>query len=142
MGSKKGLKRSYALIYFAYTVFYLCRKNYGFWLRDLIVTVGLEKHRASLFGSVMELSYGLGKLVAGPFVDTHSPSAVLAGSLAVSASCASCAFSGNAMGGETMRRLLVELLLCVFVCWDRTSHGSILHFCVGVCAVGFELSSN
>ena len=48
---------------------------------------GLPKERGALFGSVMEMSYGAGKLLAGPLVDSCSPALVLTVSLAACALC-------------------------------------------------------
>ncbi|GBG28116.1 Sugar phosphate exchanger 3 [Hondaea fermentalgiana] len=78
---------SFALIYVSYMVFYFNRKNYAFWLNELVRTVGRPKDEVSLFGSAMELSYGAGKLIAGPFVDSAPPALVLAATLAITGLC-------------------------------------------------------
>lgn len=78
---------SFGLIYISYMVFYFCRKNYAFWLNELVRTVGRPKEEVSIFGSVMEFSYGAGKLIAGPIVDSAPPAAVLSSTLAITALC-------------------------------------------------------
>lgn len=51
---------------------------------------------ASTFGSALELSYGVGKLIAGPLVDSSSsPSFVLTASLAFSSVCNLALFSSG-----------------------------------------------
>mmetsp|Transcript_16101 Transcript_16101/g.34922 ORF Transcript_16101/g.34922 Transcript_16101/m.34922 type:complete len:362 (+) Transcript_16101:3313-4398(+) len=77
----------FVLIYVVYVAFYFDRKNYAFWLNELVTTVGKTKEEASVFGSVMEMSYGVGKLVAGPICDSLPPSIILYGSLAIASLC-------------------------------------------------------
>jgi len=87
----KGRVRAYIaffFIYVSYVSFYFNRKNYSFWFNELVTTVGMPLEQASAFGSAMELSYGIGKLVAGPVVDTAtSPALILWGTLAISSIC-------------------------------------------------------
>ncbi len=74
---------AFALMYLSYVFFYFDRKNYAFWLNELTRTVGRSKEEVSVFGSVMEMAYGVGKLVAGPLVDSTPPSIVLWSTLAL-----------------------------------------------------------
>lgn len=92
MGLRVAQVASFLLIYVSYVLFYLNRKNYAFWLNEL-VREGRRKEDVSVFGSVMELSYGVGKLAAGPLVDSTSPSTVLAGTLGLAATCNLLMFS-------------------------------------------------
>lgn len=60
------------------------RKNYGFWIHDIIskssyITVG----NVGLFGTVFEIASGGTKFLGGHFVDTHSPKWILIVALAV-----------------------------------------------------------
>ena len=69
---------NFVLIYFTYIFFYLCRKNYAFWLNELVRVEGRDKGEVSVFGSIMEMSYGAGKLITGPMLvlssfKMHSP---------------------------------------------------------------------
>lgn len=85
---------AFSLIYLSYVICYYNRKNYAIWLNDLVNTVGMSMEKASVFGSAMELSYGLGKLLAGPLVDVFSsPSLILYGTLGVSSICNLALFS-------------------------------------------------
>lgn len=86
----------FSLIYLSYVVSYLCRKNYSFWFSSLSSAAlakeneGMdERYRtsASLFGSAMEISYGVGKLLAGPVADFFPSSLLLSLSIALSAIC-------------------------------------------------------
>ncbi len=78
-----GKGTAFALMYLSYVFFYFDRKNYAFWLNELTRTVGRSKEEVSVFGSVMEMAYGAGKLVAGPLVDSTPPSVVLWSTLAL-----------------------------------------------------------
>ena len=85
----------FAALYLSYCAYYLCRKNYGFWLDALtsdandsagIPSAGVRIGKASAgsIGSAFELCSGVSKIALAVFVDTHSPSRILAGALAIS----------------------------------------------------------
>ena len=85
----QGSFLAFSLIYVSYVFFYLCKKNYAFWLLALVQQVpGFSRESASMFGTVMESVYGVGKLLGGPFVDAQpSPGKVLWMALLLSAGC-------------------------------------------------------
>ena len=63
----------------------MCRKNYGFWLDALTSYEAITNASAGSIGSAFGLCSGIGKVALAVFVDTHSPSRILAGALAASA---------------------------------------------------------
>ena len=79
----KSSLAAFALIYVSYVAFYLNRKNYSFWLTSLIEIEHLDVVAASSFGTLIELTYGASKLLAGPLADASSPKTVLCLSLFV-----------------------------------------------------------
>ena len=77
----------WALLFLSYVSFYLCRKNYAFWLRSMMTEYHMSAADVGLLGSAFELSFGIGKLAGGVVVDVMNPVVVLAASLACSAVC-------------------------------------------------------
>jgi len=78
---------AWALLFLSYVSFYVCRKNYAFWLQDMMRVYGATAAQVGLLGSVFELSFGAGKVFGGVVVDVFDPSLVLGTSLALSALC-------------------------------------------------------
>jgi len=91
---RQGL--GFTLIYAAYMFFYFNRKNYAFWLNEMI-TLGRNKEDISIFGSVMEFSYGFGKLIAGPLVDSKPPYVVLVVTLGIASLCNLLMFQSDSL---------------------------------------------
>lgn len=87
---------AFALMYVSYVAAYLNKKNYSFWLNGLVSRREMDQTSASLFGSTMELAYGVGKLAAGPLADNLPPKAVLLVSLAAAAGANALMFSSGA----------------------------------------------
>src|SRR5688572_23677406 len=78
---------TFGLLYLSYVVAYICRRNYGFWLNGLLQRGDMDSTSAAVFGSTMELSYGAGKLVAGPIADNFQAKALLIVTLGTAALC-------------------------------------------------------
>lgn len=75
----------FALLYVSYVAYYVCRKNYGFWLYGVVSHFSLSKTEVSLAGSSFEIASGISKVALSFLVDLFSPSRVLATALIVSA---------------------------------------------------------
>ncbi|KAH9261141.1 hypothetical protein BASA81_000845 [Batrachochytrium salamandrivorans] len=78
---------AFGLLYATYVVAYFCRRNYGFFLNGILQRGDLDSTSAAVFGSTMEIAYGVGKLVAGPVCDNFKPKPLLILSLLVAALC-------------------------------------------------------
>src|SRR5689334_340471 len=86
---------AFAMLYLAYVVAYICRKNYGFWLDGILQRGDMDPTSASVFGSTMELAYGIGKLAAGPLADNVDPKRLLVTTLFITASCNALMFRSD-----------------------------------------------
>lgn len=75
----------FGLLYASYCGYYVCRKNYSFWLAALISETEMTKGQAGAMGSAFEICSGISKFALAIFVDTHNPRVVLAGALFASA---------------------------------------------------------
>ena len=76
---------TFALLYIAYVTYYICRKNYGFWMHGFITNLDFKKSEISLAGSSFEITSGIAKIGLAVLVDKYSPSKILAISLILSA---------------------------------------------------------
>lgn len=83
----KASALAFGLLYATYVVAYFCRRNYGFFLNGILQRGDLDSTSAAVFGSTMEIAYGVGKLVAGPVCDNFRPKPLLILSLLVAATC-------------------------------------------------------
>jgi len=103
---------AFALIYVSYVALYrecaeqhaqhsdtsaqkVNRRNYGFWLNGLIERRDLESTQAAVFGSTMEIAYGVGKLFAGPVADNVPPASLLIVSIVIAAACNALMFTSG-----------------------------------------------
>jgi OPA family sugar phosphate sensor protein UhpC-like MFS transporter len=84
---------AFFLLYISYVTAYICRKNYSFWLSGIIQRGEMPQTQAAVFGSTMELAYGIGKLAAGPVADNVSPKKLLLISLLIASLCNALMFS-------------------------------------------------
>lgn len=76
---------AFASLYASYVAAYIAKKNYGYWLNQILERGDLTITQAAVFGSTMELAYGAGKLAAGPVADNAPPKALLLASLTAAA---------------------------------------------------------
>ena len=76
---------AFALLYVSYVAYYVCRKNYGFWLYGIVSHFSIPKTEVSLAGSSFEIASGVSKVALSFVVDLFSPSKVLAVALIISA---------------------------------------------------------
>jgi MFS transporter, OPA family, sugar phosphate sensor protein UhpC len=76
---------TFGLLYISYVAYYVCRKNYGFWLHGLTSNLNLKKVEVSVAGSSFEITSGISKIALAALVDKYSPSKILAISLIMSA---------------------------------------------------------
>jgi sugar phosphate permease len=56
-------------MYIGYVVYYFTRKNFSYAAPSLISDLGITKMEFGIFGSVMYVSYGIGKFLSGVFAD-------------------------------------------------------------------------
>ena len=74
----------FAVLYVSYAGYYLCKKNFAFWLGHVVQEFDVSLARAGALGSAFELSSGAAKVFLAVWVDTRSPRLVLSGALLVS----------------------------------------------------------
>ena len=79
--------RVFVTLYFAYTIAYVARKNYGFWIPSLISKLGKTKAQVGTLGSSFEFIGGVTKVLGGVLVDASNPALLLALSLFSSGVC-------------------------------------------------------
>ena len=84
-GTPRGRLLVFAVLYFAYSGYMICRKGYSFWLPHLIQEAGLTNVSVGSLGSAFQVCGAIAKVGLAVFVDTHSPTLVLGGALLLSA---------------------------------------------------------
>lgn len=103
---------TFPLLYLSYVVCYLCRKNYSTFLRSLVSENALKGIDPAVFGSVLELTYGSGKLIAGPFVDSNdAPKLILVCTLILSGLINICLFQEINVPGLPFDWMMVDVAL-------------------------------
>ena len=75
------------ILYLSYVGYYLCKKNYGYWVKVLIESADVSKAQVGGIQSSFEMTLACSKLVAGPVVDACNPKVVLCFGLALSGIC-------------------------------------------------------
>lgn len=88
---------TFAALYVAYAVTYVCRRlNYALLVGEGVVAV----EDVGSFGSAFEIAGGLVKVAAGLAVDLASPSAILTAALAVAGAANALFFAAPGVGGK------------------------------------------
>ncbi len=84
-GASAARLTTFAVLYVSYCGYYLCRKNYTFWMAAVVRENGLSPMEAGLSSSAFQMAQATSRLVLAVWIDTHSPRFILAGGLALSA---------------------------------------------------------
>ena len=85
MVSSRARLTTFAVLYISYCGYYLCRKNYTFWMAAVVRESNLTPVQAGLSSSAFQMAQATARLVLAVWIDTHSPRLILAGGLVVSA---------------------------------------------------------
>ena len=85
MVSSRARLTTFAVLYISYCGYYLCRKNYTFWMAAVVRESNLTPVQAGLSSSAFQMAQATARLVLAVWIDTHSPRHILAGGLVVSA---------------------------------------------------------
>ena len=131
----------FCVLYASYAGYYLCKKNYAFWLQHVIMEFDVSLARAGTLASGFEIASGTAKIVLAVWVDSNSPRWVLGGALLgsvgvnVAMYAVSVAGGSGALGGDAALLVMTVLwslngvfqalgwpaLARIFMAWFRPS---------------------